>query len=166
MTYSKNSSTVVQWKSTSTTCSSEPTRSKNFERRPTKSSKYSRTTTFTSNRRSANSNKKKIEYLGVIISKGHAEMDPAKVAGIIDWPEPKTVKEVQAFLGFCNFYRRFIKDFSHLAQPLFALTRKDMIFNWSNKPKKAFEEIKQIFTLTPVLAIPDTQKPMRIECDS
>src|SRR5271168_4012018 len=108
----------------------------------------------------------KIEYLGVIISKGHTEMDPAKVAGIIDWPEPKTVKEVQAFLGFCNFYRQFIKDFSHLAQPLFALTRKDTIFNWSDKPKKAFEEIKRIFTSTPVLAIPDTQKPMRVECDS
>src|SRR5271168_588347 len=54
----------------------------------------------------------KIEYLGVIISKGHAEMDPVKVTGIIDWPEPKTIKEVQAFLGFCNVYCRFIKDFS------------------------------------------------------
>src|SRR5271156_4326487 len=108
----------------------------------------------------------RIEYLGVIISKGHAEMDPAKVTGIIDWPEPKMVKEVPAFLGFCNFYRRFIKDFSHLAQPLFALTRKDTIFSWSDKPKKVFEEIKRIFTSTPVLAIPDTQKPMRVECDS
>src|SRR5271168_1993349 len=110
--------------------------------------------------------REKIEYLGVIISKGHVEMDPAKVSRIIDWPEPKTVKEVQAFLGFCNFYRRFIKDFSHLAQPLFALTRKDAIFNWADKPKKAFEEIKRIFTSAPVLAIPDTQKPFRIECDS
>ena len=49
--------------------------------------------------------KERIEYLGVIISKGRAEMDPAKVSGIIEWPTPKTVKETQSFLGFCNFYR-------------------------------------------------------------
>src|SRR6266571_1052847 len=56
-----------------------------------------------------------IEYLGVILSEGQVWMDPAKIAGIVNWPVPRTVKQVQAFLGFCNFYRRFIKDFSHIA---------------------------------------------------
>ncbi|KAG5717440.1 hypothetical protein E4T56_gene7237 [Termitomyces sp. T112] len=55
-----------------------------------------------------------------------SEMDPVKVAGVAEWPEPKNKKEVQAFLGFVNFYRRFIQDFSHHARPLFDLTVKDM----------------------------------------
>jgi hypothetical protein len=71
----------------------------------------------------------RIEYLGVIISHNQVEMDPVKVAGVADWPVPKTKKEVSSFLGFINFYRRFIKDFSHHAHPLFELTRKDAKFD-------------------------------------
>ena len=66
--------------------------------------------------------KKKIDYLGYIISYGHLEMDPIKVAGIMDWLSPTKVKEVQSFLGFCNFYCRFIKDYLKIAKPLFKLT--------------------------------------------
>ena len=56
-----------------------------------------------------------IEYLGMIISKNSIQMDPAKVEGVLGWPAPTKVKQVQAFLGFANFYRRFIKDFAKLA---------------------------------------------------
>ena len=66
--------------------------------------------------------KKKINYLGYVISYRHPEMDPIKVAGITDWPMPTKVKEVQSFLGFCNFYHRFIKDYLKIAKPLFKLT--------------------------------------------
>jgi hypothetical protein len=52
-------------------------------------------------------------------------MDPIKLKAIQDWPLPRTVKEVQKFLGFCNFYRRFVKDYSHIARPLFNLTKKE-----------------------------------------
>jgi hypothetical protein len=52
-------------------------------------------------------------------------MDPVKVAGVTEWPTPKSKKEAQSFLGFANFYRRFIKGFSHQAKPLFELTKKD-----------------------------------------
>jgi len=61
----------------------------------------------------------KIEYLGLIISHGQAEMDPVKIAGVAEWPTPGSKKEVQSFLGFTNFYRRFIQGFSDLARPLF-----------------------------------------------
>jgi len=70
--------------------------------------------------------KTEVEYLGVIISQNSVKMDPVKVAGVTEWPIPSNRKEVQSFLGFTNFYRRFIQGFSHLARPLFDLTRKDM----------------------------------------
>ena len=62
--------------------------------------------------------KQKIKYLGLVVQEGELAMDSAKLKGILVWPTPKTVKEVQSFLGFGNFYRRFIKNFSHLAHPL------------------------------------------------
>jgi hypothetical protein len=66
-----------------------------------------------------------IEYLGLIVGEGHAEMDPVKVAGVREWPRPSNKKEVQAFLEFVNFYRHFVRDFSHHARPLFNLMKKD-----------------------------------------
>jgi hypothetical protein len=68
-----------------------------------------------------------IEYLGVIISAGNVHMDPAKVQGIMKWPRSTKVKEIQSFLGFCNFYWCFIHDYSKIAHPLFQLTKKDML---------------------------------------
>jgi Reverse transcriptase (RNA-dependent DNA polymerase) len=60
--------------------------------------------------------KPKIEYLGLVVKEGKLAMDPAKLKGILDWPAPKTVKEVRSFLGFGNFYRCFVKEFSHLVR--------------------------------------------------
>jgi hypothetical protein len=67
-----------------------------------------------------------IESLGLVILLGTITMDPMKVAGVADWLIPKLKKEVQSFLGFTDFYRRFIEGFSHFAQPLFDLTKKDI----------------------------------------
>ena len=74
-----------------------------------------------------------IEYLGMIISKGLVKMDKSKVDGVLSWPEPKKVKDVQAFLGFANFYRRFIRDFGRIARPLSELTRKDKSWEWGSE---------------------------------
>jgi hypothetical protein len=63
-----------------------------------------------------------IDYLGVILEKGVTRMDPVKITGIKDWPAPKTVKDVRSFLGFCNFYRPFIRGFATVAHPLNELT--------------------------------------------
>jgi hypothetical protein len=65
-----------------------------------------------------------VDYLGVIIGQGSVRMDPVKVQGIIDWPAPTSVKDVHSFLGFCNFYRAFIPEFSKIARPLNDLTKK------------------------------------------
>lgn len=86
--------------------------------------------------------KERIEYLGLIISEGQVEMDPVKVDGVAKWPVPTSRKEVQSFLGFANFYRRFIEDFSAIARPLFNLTKADVKFQWGPSEQMAFDEVK------------------------
>jgi len=65
---------------------------------------------------------KQIEYLRLVISENKVEMDPMKVARVCDWPTPENWTDMQAFIGFVNFYRRFIQNFSTIARPLFDLT--------------------------------------------
>src|SRR5260221_7042992 len=67
---------------------------------------------------------KEVEYLRLVISKDHVTMDPTKVHGVMEWLTPMKVKEVQSFLGFVNFYQKFIHDFSDITHPLYALTHK------------------------------------------
>ena len=107
-----------------------------------------------------------VEYLGVVISHNSVKMDPAKIAGVAEWPIPTTKKEVQSFLGFTNFYRRFIEGFSHHARPLFNLTKNDTIFRWSSEEQSAFDILKEKITSSPILVLPDNSKPFRIEADS
>jgi len=71
--------------------------------------------------------RKQIEYLGLVILENKVEMDPMKVAGVRDWPTPENQTDVQTFIGFVNFYRHFIRDFSTIARPLFDLTRSDKV---------------------------------------
>jgi transposase InsO family protein len=107
-----------------------------------------------------------IEYLGFIVSNGHIKMDPEKVSGIMNWPQPANVKKVQSFLGFCNFYRRFIKDYSTIARPLFDLTKKDIPFVWGTAQQQAYDALLHAFTTAPLLALPDPTKPYRLITDA
>jgi len=110
--------------------------------------------------------RKRIEYLRLVISENKVEMDSIKVAGVCDWPTPENRTDVQAFIGFVNFYRRFIRDFSTIARPLFDLTRSDKAWNWDTKEQEAFERLKTTVTTTPVLVSPQDLEPFRIEADS
>jgi len=107
-----------------------------------------------------------IEYLGVIISHNSVAMDPVKIAGVTEWPAPTNKKEVQSFLGFTNFYRRFIRDFSEHARPLFDLTRNDSGWRWGEAKRTASARLKGSVTSAPVLISPDPTKPFCIEADS
>jgi hypothetical protein len=111
--------------------------------------------------------KTKIEYLGVIILHNKVEMDPVKIAGVADWPTPsnKNKKEVQSFVGFVNFYRRFIPEFSHHARALFDLTMKDVRFIWGLPQEDSFMKLKELVTSAPVLVLPDSDLPFRLEAD-
>ena len=87
--------------------------------------------------------KTKLEYLGMVILEGKVSMDSVKIKGIWDWPALTNVKEVQSFLGFGNFYRKFINKFSELAALLNGLLKKDMTFNWTPECQKYFDTLKQ-----------------------
>ncbi len=93
-------------------------------------------------------------------------MDPAKVTGITQWPVPTTVKETQAFLGFCNFYHHFIANYSTIARPLFDLTLKDTAFQWTPAHQTAFTALISQFTQAPVLALPDHTQPFQLITDA
>jgi hypothetical protein len=107
------------------------------------------------------------KYLGFIIEAGKGiRMDPAKVEAIMDWKAPTSAKGVLGFLGFANFYRRFIRDFSRIAAPLYELVKKDTAFNWSSETDQAFQRLKQAFVQAPVLAQFDPDHETVLETDS
>ena len=93
-------------------------------------------------------------------------MDPIKLSGVREWPTPKKLKDVQAFMGFANFYRRFIEGFSEIARPLTDLTKKNSNWKWEDIQAAAFQALKERFTSAPVLRMPDPEKQYRIECDA
>jgi hypothetical protein len=109
---------------------------------------------------------KKIEFLGVILENGTVTMDPVKVAGVEEWKEPKTVKDIRKFLGFCNFYRCFIRGFSQIAKPLNNLLKKGATWTFGNTEKAAFEKLKKLICEEPVLIQPDQTKPFEVEVDA
>ena len=87
--------------------------------------------------------KTRIEWLGMIIEEGKISMDSGKLKGIKEWPIPTTMKQVRGFLGFGNFYRRFIKHFSEVAKPLNDLLKKDRKFEWTEACQNSFDELKK-----------------------
>ena len=91
------------------------------------------------------------KYLGFILTTEGIEVNPEKTQVIHDWKVPNTVQRVQSFLRFCNFYQRFIKNYSWVAQPLNQLTKREVPFMWDSKCQEAFEELKQQLMNAPVL---------------
>jgi transposase InsO family protein len=106
------------------------------------------------------------KFLGIIVGRDGICMDPDKVKTIVEWQTPSCVTDVQAFIGFGNFYRRFIKDFSKIITPLVALTRKGIPFKWSPACQSSFETLKQAFVDAPVLKPFDWTRDVILETDA
>ncbi|CAK5281960.1 unnamed protein product [Mycena citricolor] len=106
-----------------------------------------------------------IEYLGVIIGHNSMRMDPVKIKGVMEWPEPKSVKQVQAFLGFTNFYRRFVRGYAEVAKPLTRLTGKAG-WSWGADEHAAFDGLKKRIAEDAVLALPNDTGQYRLEADA
>lgn len=108
----------------------------------------------------------KTKFLGFIIGTDGISADPEKVAAVRNWRPPGTVKGVQSFLGFCNFYRRFVPEYSRVVKPLSVLTKKGDGFNWTIECDLAFEELKRLLSSSPVLAHFKFGLPTRLETDA
>ena len=93
-------------------------------------------------------------------------MDPAKVSAVAEWPTPDSRKKIQQFLGFANFYRRYVRGFSTTAAPLHALTSTQVPFRWSPEADKGFRELKHRFTSAPILTLPDPRRQFVVEVDA
>ena len=106
------------------------------------------------------------KFLGLIVSTEGLRMDPKKVDVVDNWPTPTNLKDVQHFVGFCNFYRRFIRNFSKTMKPLSNLNENDCLSRWSDACAKAFDKMETLVTSAPVLRHYDRSKPAVLETDS
>ncbi|KAL1280048.1 hypothetical protein QQF64_014648 [Cirrhinus molitorella] len=108
-----------------------------------------------------------ISFLGYIISSDGVAMDDHKVQAVLKWPQPITLKDLQRFLGFANFYRRFIRGFSSVAAPLTAMVKKgNYRLTWTPSALEAFQDLKRRFTSAPILHHPDPNKEFIVEVDA
>ena len=98
--------------------------------------------------------KREVVFLGHIISESGISTDPAKIESIQNWKTPTNVHEVRSFMGLCSYYRRFIKNFSDIAQPITKLTCKGQAFIWSANCQLAFDKLKEQLTKSPIMAYP------------
>ena len=109
--------------------------------------------------------------MGHIVSSSGIKTDPRKVEAVKTWTIPKTITDVRSFLGFTNYYRRFIKDYAKVARPLNALisggnaSKKKSLIEWSNDCQKAFDELKKLCTSAPVLAYANYKKEFQLHTD-
>jgi hypothetical protein len=107
-----------------------------------------------------------IKVLGYIISHNKIMMDPAKVEAIANCLAPTNIRELQRFVGCCNYYSKFVKDFALIVKPLFDLTKKDTKYVWSELAELGFVQLKELLLQYPILRQPDPSQPFIIHCDS
>jgi hypothetical protein len=91
--------------------------------------------------------------------------DPSKIDVMKEWPVPKNVKELRGFLGLNGYYRRFIKNFAIISQPLTSLLKKNS-FEWNGYAQMAFEQLKSSMIQAPVLALPNFEAEFTVETDA
>lgn len=110
--------------------------------------------------------KRKISYLGHIISEDGVATDPSKIVAVSEWPTPTSAKELRSFLGLAGYYRAFVRHFGIIGKPLTELLKKHVLFVWSPHHQQAFEALQTALCQSPVLALPDFTKPFCIETDA
>jgi hypothetical protein len=108
---------------------------------------------------------KEVEYLGHIVSHEGVKVDPNKIKAMMDWPIPKTLKNLRGFLGLTSYYHKFVQNYGRITTPLTTLTKKDA-FSWTLEASKSVEQLKEVMCKAPVLTIPNFTKTFIVECDA
>ena len=109
---------------------------------------------------------REVEFVGFTIGHNGLKISENKVKHIFEWEAPRSVQEVQQFLRFANFYRRFIREYSSICRPLTQLTKKGQVWNWTNDCQEAFNKQKVSFTEAPILTHYYPKKALMIETDA
>ena len=107
-----------------------------------------------------------VPFLGHIVGRAGLECDPSKVSAVANWIPPTTIKGVREFLGFTGYYRRFVPDYSTVAQPLVRLLGKDCKFKWTDACQDAFKALRALLIKAPVLAFPKEDLPYIVDTDA
>lgn len=110
--------------------------------------------------------RKQVSFLGHIISTEGIKMDNNKTKTIQDFKTPSKKKEIQSYLGFLNFYRKYVKNFAHIIEPLIELTQNSRDWTWEEKHQRAFEESKKAFLNDVIITFPDFSKLLYINTDA
>jgi hypothetical protein len=106
-----------------------------------------------------------MDFVGAVVSKNSVKMNPLKTKAIRDWPVPTQKKDLQSFLGFANYHRRFIHDFSEIALPLNRLV-SDVPWEWTPDCQAAYKKIKELVASDVTLTMPSNDGKYRVECDA
>ncbi|XP_061685462.1 uncharacterized protein LOC133505925 [Syngnathoides biaculeatus] len=107
-----------------------------------------------------------ITFLGFILAEGQSRMNPSKVDSVLQWPTLINHMEVQRFIRFANFYRKFIRNFNSITAPLHALTSSRNSFDWDVTCQEGFDRLRSSFTTAPVLIMPDPERQFLVEGDA
>ena len=109
---------------------------------------------------------KEVTYLGHVVSAHGIAMDEKKLSAVRDWETPRCLKDVPAYVGFCSYYRCYIKNFSALCRPLHALTQKNARFEWTQECQDASDELKKKLTSAPIVLLPRDEGEYRLDTDA
>lgn len=107
-----------------------------------------------------------VKYLGHVITQEGVATDPEKVSAVLEMKEPSTLKHLRTFLQTCSWFRKFIPNFSKVAEPLTRLTRKNQIWIWGSQQTQAFTELKRLLTTAPILVQADFSRPFVLRTDA
>ena len=109
--------------------------------------------------------RRQVEFLGRMVGEDKVSLKPEHVQAVRDWPEPRTTKQVEKFLGLVNYHRVFIKDYASVAVPLYRITGKHE-FHWGPEQQEAFDHVKELLTSAPVLTMPNTHDTFILDTDA
>ena len=110
--------------------------------------------------------RKRVEFLGHIVSQKGVEVDQRKISKILEWPEPQNLTQLRSFVGICAYYRRFVPEFSTICKPLFLLTQKGQQFVWGEAQQVAMDTMKTLLTTPPILGYPRTGDEFVLDTDA